>query len=145
MAQAQDVSNAPQASAAAHNPSVCIVTLDEEFLEILRNELLPWVRVVVRDSYEDLARWTREKQVSAVILDIDTQGEDAFGGLPVLTELRRLNQEFTLLSISRARARSVEKQALSAGADAHFRSPVDVPELRMTLLDTVRRRSEDTA
>ncbi|MGA9585484.1 MAG: sigma-54 dependent transcriptional regulator, partial [Terracidiphilus sp.] len=49
----------------------------------------------------------------------------------------------TLISMSRARARSVEKQALSAGADAHFRSPVDVAELRMTLLDAIRRRSED--
>ena len=143
MAQAQDVSNTPQASAAPPTPTVCIVTLDEEFLEILREELVPWVRIVVRDSYEDLARWTRENQVSAVVLDIDTQGEDAFGGLPVLTELRSLNEEFTLLSISRARARSVEKQALSAGADAHFRNPVDVPELRITLLDTMRRRNEE--
>ena len=65
------------------------------------------------------------------------------GGLPVLTELRRLNEEFTLISMSRARARSVEKQALSAGADAHFRNPVDVSELRMTLLDTMRRRSDE--
>ena len=143
MVQAQDVSNTPQASAAPPVPTVCIVTLDEEFLEILRNELVPWVGVVDRDSYEDLARWTREKHVSAVVLDIDTQGDDAFGGLPVLVELRRLNEDFTLISISRARARSVEKQALSAGADAHFRNPVDVPELRMTLLDSIRRRSEE--
>ncbi len=145
MAQAQDVPNTPLASAAPPIPIVCIVTLDEEFLEILRGELLPWVKVAVRDSYEDLARWTRENQISAVILDIDTQGEDPFGGLPVLAELRRLNTEFTILSISRARARSVEKQALSAGADAHFRSPVDVPELRITLLDSIRRHTEDAA
>jgi DNA-binding NtrC family response regulator len=45
--------------------------------------------------------------------------------------------------MSRARARSVEKQALAAGADAHFRAPVDVPELRMTLLDLLRRRNEE--
>ena len=89
------------------------------------------------------SRWTREKQVSAVVLDIDTQGEDPYGGLPVLTELRRLNPEFTLISVSRARARSVEKEALSAGADAHFRNPVDVPELRMVMLDSLRRRVED--
>ncbi len=122
---------------------VCIVTLDDEFVEVLRNELLPWVDVVVRDSYEDLVRWTREKHVSAVVIDIDTQGEDSFGGLPVLSELRHLNDEFTLISISRARARSVEKQALGAGADAHFRNPVDVAELRITLLDTIRRRSDE--
>ena len=143
MAQAQDVSNTPQASPAPSIPTVCIVTLDEEFLEILRSELVPWVKVVVRDSYDDLARWTREKQVSAVVLDIDTQGDDPFGGLPVVAELRRLNEKFTLISISRARARSVEKQALNAGADAHFRNPVDVPELRMTLLDAIRRRNEE--
>ncbi len=143
MSPAQNVPHAPQASAATPLPTVCIVTLDEEFLEILRTELLPWVHVVIRDTYEDLARWTRERQVSAVLLDIDTQGEDPFGGLPFLTELRRLNSDFTLISMSRARARSVEKQALSAGADAHFRSPVDVAELRMILLDSIRRRSED--
>jgi DNA-binding NtrC family response regulator len=136
MSPAQNGPHAPLAT-------VCIVTLDEEFFDILRAELLPWVQVVVRDTYEDLARWTREKQVSAVLLDIDTQGEDPFGGLPVLTELRRLNKDFTLISLSRARARSVEKQALAAGSDAHFRTPVEVPELRMMLLDTIRRRSHE--
>ncbi|MGA9586769.1 MAG: hypothetical protein WBQ95_15650, partial [Terracidiphilus sp.] len=86
--------NVQLASAATPFPTVCIVTLDEEFLDILRTELLPWVGVVVRDTYEDLARWTRERQVSAVLLDIDTQGDDPFGGLPFLTELRRLNTDF---------------------------------------------------
>ena len=143
MAHAQDVSHTPHASAASHAPTVCIVTLDEDFVEILRTELLPWVQVVVRDGYEDLARWSREKHVSAVILDIDTQGEEPYGGLPVLTELRRLNPDFTLISVSRARARSLEKQALNAGADAHFRNPVDVPELRMIMLDSLRRRADE--
>ena len=123
--------------------TICIVTLDQEFVETLQTELAPWLRIVLRDSYEDLARWTRQANVSAVILDIDTQGDDPFGGLPVLTELRRLNGGFTLISVSRARARSVEKQALSAGADAHFRNPVDVSELRLTLLDSMRRRSDE--
>jgi len=117
--------------------------LDEEFLEVLKAELLPWFGVVASDTYDDLARRTREQRVSAVVLDIDTQGEDPYGGLPVLNELRKLNGDFTLISMSRARARSVEKQALNAGADAHFRNPVDVAELRMTLLDTIRRRSEE--
>ena len=124
-------------------PIVCIVTADNEFRSLLTTELLPWFKVVARENYEDLARWTRESRVSAVVLDIDTEGEELYGGLPVLDELRRLNDGFTLISVSRARSRSVEKNSLSAGADAHFRSPVDVPELRMTLVDSVRRRTED--
>jgi DNA-binding NtrC family response regulator len=143
MSTAQNGPRAPRASADALRPTVCIVTLDPEFIDVLTGELLPWVNVVVRNSYDDLARWTLEKKVSAVMLDIDTQGEDPYGGLRVLTELRRLNKEFTLISVSRGRARSVEKNALQAGADAHFRDPVDLPELRTTLIDFMRRRVED--
>ena len=106
MSPAQNGARASQASADTSRPTVCIVTLDPEFIDVLTSELLPWVNVVVRSSYDDLARWTREKKVSAVMLDIDTQGEDPYGGLPVLTELRRLNQDFTLISVSRGRARS---------------------------------------
>jgi hypothetical protein len=95
-------------------PVCCIVTLDEEFLTVLTTELVPWFRVVTRDSYDDMARWTRESKVSAVELDIDTQGDDQLGGLPVLNELRRLNEEFTLISLNRARAQSVEIHGLSA-------------------------------
>jgi DNA-binding NtrC family response regulator len=124
-------------------PLVCVVTIDGEFLDVLTSELAPWFELTVGDTYEGLARWSRETGVSAVLLDIDTQGEDAFGGLPVLNELRKLNPDLTLISMSRARARSVEKQALAAGADAHFRNPVDVAELRMTLVETIRRRGDE--
>jgi ClpP class serine protease len=34
---------------------------------------------LVRDGYEDLARWSREKQVSAVVLDINGPGGDPLG------------------------------------------------------------------
>ena len=124
-------------------PVVCIVTADDEFLDVATPELLPWFRVAVRGNYDSLARWTREAHVSAVVLDIDTEGEEPYGGLAVLSELRKLNEDFVLISLSRARTRSVEKQALGAGADAHFRDPVDVAELRITLVDALRRRNED--
>jgi DNA-binding NtrC family response regulator len=126
-------------------PVVCIVTADDDYIREAMPELIPWFQVVVRDSYEDLARWTREAGVVAVIVDIDTDGDDPHGGLPVIDELRRLNENFVLISLSRARTRSVENQAIAAGADAHFRSPVDLSEMRLTLADSLRRRSEDAA
>lgn len=129
-------------------PVACVVTADREFLDELIPELVPWVQVEVRDNFDDLARWTREANVVAVLLDIDTDGDDgreAHGGLPVLNELRRLNSDFVLISLSRSRTRSVEKQALEAGADLHFRSPVDISELRLALVDTLDRRIEELA
>ncbi len=124
-------------------PVVCLVTADDEFLHTLVPELIPWFQVVVRDDYVDLARWTREENVVAVLLDIDTEGEVQHGGLKVLHELRELNEGFALLSLSRSRTRLVEKEAIAAGADAHFRSPVDLSELRLTLAETLRRRTEE--
>ena len=56
------------------------------------SRISPWFQVSVRDTYDDLARWTRESGVAAVLLDIDTEGEDPYGGLPVLNELRSLNE-----------------------------------------------------
>ncbi|HLY43140.1 MAG TPA: sigma-54 dependent transcriptional regulator [Terracidiphilus sp.] len=124
-------------------PVICVVTVDDEFLGALSPELAPWFEIKVRQTYEDLARWTREAGIAAVLMDIDTAGPDPYGGLPVITELRNLNPGLVLISLSRARARSVEKQALSAGAEAHFRSPVEVAELRMILAETLRRRGEE--
>jgi DNA-binding NtrC family response regulator len=126
-------------------PVVCVVTADDDYVREALPELIPWFQVVVRDSYEDLARWTKEAGVVAVIVDIDTDGDDPHGGLLVLNELRKLNESFVLISLSRSRTRSVEKQALESGADAHFRSPVDISEMRLTLAETLRRRSDDAA
>jgi len=117
--------------------------VDHEFLDVLTPELLPWFQVVVRDSYDDLTRWAREANVAAILLDIDTQGEDPYGGLPVLNDLRLMNENLTLLSMSRAKRISVQKQAFAAGADAHFRNPIDVAELRMILADILRARTEN--
>jgi DNA-binding NtrC family response regulator len=129
-------------------PMVCVVTTDQEFLDELVPELAPWFQVVLREDFTDLARWTREAHVIAVLLDIDTDDTDAHqghGGLPVLHELRKLNEDFVLVSLSRSRTRSLERQALEAGADVHFRSPVDISELRLALAETLRKRGEDKA
>lgn len=123
-------------------PPVCLVSADEDFLELVTLEIEPWCRVAQCAEYEGLARWTQQQDgVSAIVLDIDTEGKDPLGGLRVLNELRRLDGNLTLVSVSRAAARSVEKQALEAGADAHFRAPVDVGELRTALVELLRDRA----
>ncbi|MFZ0305023.1 MAG: sigma-54 dependent transcriptional regulator [Terracidiphilus sp.] len=124
-------------------PPVCLVSADEDFIKLVALEIEPWCSVTRRGEYDGLARWTqRQDTVSAIVLDIDTTGKDTFGGLRVLNELRRLDANLTLISISRAAARSVEKQALEAGADAHFRSPVDLIELRTALVELLRDSAE---
>jgi DNA-binding NtrC family response regulator len=96
-----------------------------------------------RDHYGDLPVWVREQRAQAALLDIDTQGEEAHAGVPVLHELRVLERDLVLISLSRSRARSVEKQAVEAGSDAHFHSPIDLSELRLVLKTTLETRLEE--
>lgn len=125
-------------------PLVCIVTQqDQEFLDAVTPELAPWFRLAVHEDLSDLARWTREAQAAAILLDIDIHDDDPSIGLAALHDLRRLHDNVTLFSLTRKRTITLQKQALDAGADAHFRSPVDLAQLRMTLVDIVRRRTEE--
>lgn len=122
---------------------VCLVSADEDFIKLAADEIEPWCSVTRRAEYDGLARWAqRQDTATAVVLDIDTEGKEALGGLRVLKELRRLDANLTLISLSRAVARSVEKQALEAGADAHFRAPVDLIELRTALIEILHFRAE---
>src|ERR1700678_2418693 len=124
-------------------PAICLITADEEFQSEIEAELALWYRVRHRNHYGDTAIWVREQRAQAVLVDIDTQGEEAHAGVRVLRELRILERGLVLISLSRSRARAVEKQATEAGSDAHFHSPVDLSELRLVLKTTLETRLEE--
>jgi DNA-binding NtrC family response regulator len=124
-------------------PVICLITADEDFLGGIEPELAPWYRVRHRNHYGDAALWVREQRAQAVLVDIDTQGEEAHAGVRVLRELRILERGLVLISLSRSRARGVEKKAIEAGSDAHFHSPIDLSELRLVLKTTLEGRIEE--
>jgi DNA-binding NtrC family response regulator len=124
-------------------PVVCLLTADEDFLGGIEPELAPWYQVRHRNHYRDAALWVRERRAEAVLVDIDTEGDEAHAGVRVLHELRILERGLVLISLSRSRARGVEKQAIEAGSDAHFHSPIDLSELRLVLKTTLEGRIEE--
>jgi DNA-binding NtrC family response regulator len=124
-------------------PVVCLITADENFQREIEPELTPWYQIRYRNHYGDAAIWVREQRGQAVLVDIDTQGDEAHAGVPVLRELRIMERDLVLISLSRSRARGVEKQATEAGSDAHFHSPVDLSELRLVLKTTLEARIEE--
>src|ERR1700728_82093 len=124
-------------------PVVCLITADEDFQGEIEAELAPWYQVRHRNHYGDVAIWVREKRAQVVMVDIDTQGEDAHAGVRVLHELRILERGLVLISLSRSRARGVEKPATAARSDGHFHSPGDLSELRLVLKTTLENRIEE--
>jgi DNA-binding NtrC family response regulator len=124
-------------------PVVCLMTADEEFHREIEAELAPWYKTAFRNHYGDAAIWVREQRAPAVVVDIDTQGDEAHAGVGLLHELRVLDRGLVLISLSRSRARGVEKQATDAGSDAHFHTPIDLSELRLVLKTTLENRAEE--
>jgi DNA-binding NtrC family response regulator len=134
---------AEEASPDESLPVVCLITADENFQKEIEPELAPWYQIRYRNHYGDAAIWVREQRGQAVVVDIDTQGDEAHAGVRVLRELRILERDLVLISLSRSRARGVEKQATEAGSDAHFHSPIDLSELRLVLKTTLETRIEE--
>lgn len=122
-------------------PVLYVVTRDGDFLKEIEPELTPWYRLLHRDEFASLSVRMREEAAPAVLIDIDMDGGEIASGVGVVRELRGLDGGVVIFSLSRSRARAVEKQALEAGADAHFRSPIDISELRLTLKHTIERRA----
>lgn len=116
------------------------MTPDSGFLEEVIPELAPWYTIAHQASYDNLVPRVREERAQAVVLDIDTEGDDRHAGLIMVRELRALDPTLVLVTLSRSRARAVEKEALESGADAHFRAPIDLSELRLILKTTIEVR-----
>ncbi|HEY0759594.1 MAG TPA: sigma-54 dependent transcriptional regulator [Acidisarcina sp.] len=132
-----------EASASARTAAVCVITADDSFLSDIEHELNPWYTLLHQDHYADISVRVREEQASAVLIDIDTEGGEAHAGLKVVEEVRALDPGIVLISLSRSRARAVEKLALTAGVDAHFHSPIDLAELRLVLKTTLDARAAE--
>jgi DNA-binding NtrC family response regulator len=128
---------------ATGKPVLHIVTADLAFLDEIHPELSPWYRIAHQDNFANVPPRVREERARAVIIDIDTEGENPHAGLIIVRELRALERDLVLISLSRSRSRALEKTAVDAGADAHFRSPIDLSELRVALKTTVERRDAE--
>jgi hypothetical protein len=84
-----------------HNtlPVVCVVTTDDELRQEMCLQLMPWFQVVVRHTLRNLAHWTREAKVVAVLMDVGTAGPEMAAKLAILKELRVLNPHFVLVTL----------------------------------------------
>jgi DNA-binding NtrC family response regulator len=123
-------------------PVVCLVTTDDEFRQEMCLQLLPWFQVVVRHTIRNLARWTREAKVIAVLMDLDSADPNIAASFSILKELRALNPYYVLVTLSSAPVRTLASLVKEAGADAHFRTPVDLSEFRLALVEAVQVKRE---
>ncbi len=100
---------------------------------------------VLLDDYARILDFMIRVHTDALVVDIDTEGPDAHGGIGVLEELRRAAPDVVLMAVTRSASRGVRKRAREAGADECFAAPVDFAQLRDALLEALEKRTEEIA
>jgi two-component system response regulator PilR (NtrC family) len=120
---------------------IAIVTTDEEALPDVQQFLAPAFDTRFLQTKGDILPLLSQVPLDALIVDIDTAGEDTEDGVAVLRDLRRISQDFVLVALTRTRSRQVRLKAGEVGADEFFVAPVDFGELKIVLERALDRRS----
>jgi DNA-binding NtrC family response regulator len=120
-------------------PTVCLITQFPSMAEEIRNGLAFPIRIESRRHAKDLRQWAHSRQANAVLVEVRSDGSRA-GDLEIIRELRRLEPGMATLSFSHSSMRSLEKQALEAGSDTHFRLPLDFDALDLVLRTSIENQ-----
>ena len=120
---------------------VAIVTKEEAALPDVEQFLAAAFQTTFLNSADQILPLLSQVPLDAIILDIDTVAETTHGGLDVLSELRRINEDFVLVALTRSKNRSVRVKAGELGADEFFVAPVDFRELQIVLERALDKRN----
>ncbi|MGH9531525.1 MAG: sigma 54-interacting transcriptional regulator [Terriglobales bacterium] len=119
---------------------IAIVTTDEEVLPDVQHFLAPSFDTRLLRSKNEILPLLSQVPLDALIVDIDTAGKNTEDGVAVLRDLRRINQDFVLIALTRTRSRQVRLKAGEVGADEFLVAPVDFGELKIVLERALDRR-----
>src|SRR5436305_8332368 len=109
---------------------IAFVSSDEGILPTVQESLAPSFHTSFLISSDQLIAFQAETPLDAVILDIDTAGNESQDGCAVLAQLRAEHPDLVLFGITRYRSRGLRLKAEAAGADEMFVSALDFLEMR---------------
>ena len=114
-------------------PAVAIVTTDEQVAPEANQYLAGDCRLEQCQSWEELAMKLQETALDAILLDLDTLGDNSDVGIAALRELRSNYPDMLLVAMTRSNSRNLRLKAMEATADEYFVAPIDFQEMRIIL------------
>jgi two-component system response regulator PilR (NtrC family) len=81
-----------------------------------------------------------DPEIRAVLLDLDSVGQDSAEALRLLRDIRHVRDDLVLVAITRSNSRSIPLKASEAGADEFFLAPLDFQELQVVLARAIHKR-----
>ncbi|HEV2115747.1 MAG TPA: response regulator, partial [Terriglobales bacterium] len=106
-------------------PEVAIVTTDDLVGPEAAKYLDSAYQLQMLQTWEELLAALQQQALDAILLDLDTLGENSDVGIAALRELRSNHPDLVLVAMTRSNSRHLRWKAMEATADEYFVAPVE--------------------
>src|SRR5579864_4805760 len=120
---------------------VAIITGETSAFPDMEHFLAPRFTALLAQDETQIQAAVDDPEVRAVLLDLDSVGEDSSDALRLLHDIRQIRDDLVLVAITRSNSRSHPLKASEAGADEFFLAPLDFQELQVVLARAIEKRS----
>ncbi len=121
--------------------SLAVITDDGEFYPEVRKHLGSEFRTNLARSEDEIKKILEERELHAILFNLDCIGDGAADGLDVLEEMRRIRDDVVLAVFTRSVQRTIPLKASQAGADEFFLFPLNYEELKIVLTRAIEKRA----
>ncbi len=120
---------------------IAIITAESSALPDMQHFLAPRFKAALAQTEKQIQAVADDSAVRAVLIDLDSIGEEVSDALQLLQDIRQLRNDLVLVAITRSNSRTVPLKASQAGADEFFLAPLDFQELQIVLARAIEKRS----
>jgi DNA-binding NtrC family response regulator len=120
---------------------VAIITAETSAFPDMEHFLAPRFTASLAQDDKRVQAAIDDPDTRAILLDLDSVGDDQSEALRLLQEIRRVRDDLVLVAITRSNSRSIPLKASEAGADEFFLAPLDFQELQVVLARAIEKRS----
>jgi len=119
---------------------VAIITAESSAFPDMQDFLAPRFTAVLAQDDKQIQAAVDDPNIRAVLLDVDSVGEDPSEALGLLRDIRQVREDLVLVAITSSNSRSIPLRASEAGADEFFLAPLDFQELQVVLARAIEKR-----
>lgn len=120
---------------------IAIITAESSAFPDMQHFLAPRFTAILAQTEKQIEKAVNDPSIRAVLIDLDSIGEDSSDALRLLADIRQLRDDIVLVAITRTNSRSLPLKSSELGADEFFLAPLDFQELQIVLARAIEKRA----
>jgi len=120
---------------------IAIITAESSTFPDMQHFLAPRFSAALAQTENQIEKAVNDPSIRAVLIDLDSIGEDSSDALRLLADIRQLRDDIVLVAITRTNSRSLPLKSSQLGADEFFLAPLDFQELQIVLARAIEKRA----